>query len=376
MSAPLATSPLIVGKDVVTDERGKVVAVVRRPRVLFFRGWFRWFLWRHRARSFDLLGQAGEILCRVDEGGLGMANFRLTVRTEVGDDVGTVTALRTGPKGVKYVFTAAGGEVLGEGAFATKVRYGDIPKKLTHAFDDGAGTRTATADRKPGGGPHQVRFNGQISETYRMLAVCLLTVLPGSKLGAHPPAREALEPSPTEPMSGLFGGTSLEFHRDRVIAADGRMLATVGEPYVPAVRGISRALSHNPEVTRHRFDVAGPGGEPLFSVEKSSGAVHFDIEVTLPDGAPVGTIERSRGVARPTYTVTDGAGSALAEITSTEAFESDYEVVNPQGVHKAALSRIQAVDEPWTIRFGAGCDEQARRLVVAFIIVQELMLDL
>jgi hypothetical protein len=111
-------------------------------------------------------------------------------------------------------------------------------------------------------------------------------------------------------------------------------------------------------------------------VHKPAGAVRYDIEVTLPDGTALGSIKRSSGIAKPACTVTDGSGFRLATIAAPEAFSSHYEAVDEGGVHKALVNRVQAVDEPWNIGFAAGCDEPFRMLVLAFVIIQDLMLNL
>jgi hypothetical protein len=375
MKSLLGGSPLVVAKDMVVDPGGRPLAMVRRPRVVF-GGWLRWVFWRHRAKSFDLMDPAGRLICHAEEGSMRIGAFRLTVTDADGHEVGTVTAVRTGARSAKNIFTGAGGEILGEGRFVTKVKYGDIPKKLTHAFDDASGSRVATADQKPGGSPHQVRFQGEVSEVFRLLVLCLLVVLPGKKLGSRPPRPRLGEIGAAEAVDALFGEATLDFHRDRVLAPGGRVLATVREPHVPALRGLGRALSHNPETTSHVLEVAGPGGQPLFTVHKSAGAVRYDLDVMLPDGTALGSIKRSDGVAKPAYTVTGASGPLLARIVATEAFSADYEVVDEGGAQKAVLNRVVAVDEPWNIRFATGCDEPFRILIVAFAVIQDLMLDL
>ncbi|MGH3392835.1 MAG: hypothetical protein ACRDOO_28540 [Actinomadura sp.] len=370
----LSASPLVVGKDMVTDRNGAVLAAVRRPRVFPLLGWLRWSLWRHRARSFDLCGTAGDILFHVDEGGVTVGRFHLAVQTGHGDLIGTVTAMRTGMRSVIYVFTDANGALLGEGRLTTKVRYGDIPKKFTYAFTDHSGSRVATADQKPGGDPRRFRFQNQISGSYRLLIMCFLIVLPGGRIASRPAVDDGVPEAVA--TGGLVGAATMELRRDQVVAPDGQLLATVREPYVPALRGVSRALSHNPGTTSHRLEITGPGGEPLFTVDKSSGALWYDVDVGLPDGTIVGAVKRSRGVAKPTYLATDAQRSTVATIVSTEAFSGDYSAADPEGTQQAVINRVLAVDEPWHIRFTPGSTEHFRMLVIAFVVVQELMLDL
>jgi hypothetical protein len=66
----------------------------------------------------------------------------------------------------------------------------------------------------------------------------------------------------------------------------------------------------------------------------------------------------------------------VATIVSAEAFSADYSAADPGGTRQAVIHRDLAVDEPWHIRFTPGCDEHFRMLVIAFVVVQELMLDL
>jgi hypothetical protein len=63
-------------------------------------------------------------------------------------------------------------------------------------------------------------------------------------------------------------------------------------------------------------------------------------------------------------------------VTATGAFSSDHAVTLPGDAQVAAISRVQAVDEPWEIGLSGDCDERLRILLVSFVIVQELMLDL
>lgn len=81
-------------------------------------------------------------------------------------------------------------------------------------------------------------------------------------------------------------------------------------------------------------------------------------------------------MAKAVYTITAEPGIALATVTATGSFSSDYAVTGPGGAQVAALSRVQAVDEPWRIGLGGDCDERLRILIVAFVIVQDLMLAL
>jgi hypothetical protein len=80
----LSTSPLVVAKDMMADRDGRPLATVRRPRVLL-GGWLRWALWRHRTTSFDLIDPAGRLICHVEEGGLRIGAFRLTVTDADGE---------------------------------------------------------------------------------------------------------------------------------------------------------------------------------------------------------------------------------------------------------------------------------------------------
>jgi hypothetical protein len=383
VTAPLTTtSPVIAGRDRIEDKHGNALAFVRWPDLAPHQGWLRRAAQRARAKSFDLVAPDGTLLCRAAEGSLrpGGKDPSRVWRAD-GTEIGNITVVRLGARSFQYLLRDAAGALLGEGRFVTKVKYGDVPKKLTHAFDDAEGKRLATADRKPGGGPQRIGFDGRASDDLRLLAICLMIMLPNAEIGGAAAVRQVTrEPEDFDPApqtaDGLFQGTRLVFHRDRLTAPDGRVLATVREPSVAPHRGLSRALSAHPQGGRYRFEVAGPAGETLFTIDKSSGAIRYEVEVSLPHGGRLGTIQRTAGAARAVHTITAEPGMTLATVTATAGFSSDHAVTLPGGAQVAAVSRVQAVDEPWQIGVSGDCDERLRILLVSFVIVQELMLDL
>ncbi|GLZ08312.1 hypothetical protein Acsp03_57780 [Actinomadura sp. NBRC 104412] len=383
VTAPLTTtSPVTAGRDRIEDKQGRTLAFVRWSETPAHQRWLRRAALRSQAKKFELVEPDGTVLCRAVEGSLRPGKEPSKVLRADGTEIGSITVVRLSARNLGYVLWDAAGERLAEGRFVTKVKYGDVPKKLTHAFEDAGGRRLATADRKPAGGPQRIGFDGRASEDLRLLVICLMIMLPNAEIGGDPGRRPPrLEPedfTETRPGAdgGPFTGSRLVFHRDRLSGPDGRVLATVREPSVAPHRGLSRALSAHPQGGRYEFEVAGPAGETLFTIEKSSGAFRYEVVVSLPDGGRLGTIDRTGGPARAVHTISAGPGDTLATVTATGAFGGDFAVTVPGGAQVAAVSRVQAVDEPWEIGLSGGCDERLRMLLVAFVVVQELMLDL